>query len=90
MYVWTKFVKFGFQRVSDIACRFVREGLLTKEQAMQAIKERDYVCDRMGKLDFCRTIGITEEEFDITVDKFANKDLVIKDSLGQWRRKDLL
>lgn len=90
MYVWTKFVKFGFQRVSDIACRFVREGLMSKEQAIQAIKERDYVCDRMGKLDFCNTIGITEEEFDKTVDKFANKDLVIKDSLGQWRRKDLL
>lgn len=25
--VWTKFVKFGFQRVSDMACRFVRDDL---------------------------------------------------------------
>lgn len=90
MYVWTKFPKFGFQRVSDIACRFVREGIFTKEQALQCIKEKDYICDRMAKLDFCRTIGITEQEFDDTVDKFANKDLLVKDQLGQWRRKDLL
>ena len=39
---WTKFIKFGFQRVSDMACRFVREGKLTKEQALQLIKDSDY------------------------------------------------
>lgn len=90
MYIWFKFIKFGFQRVSDIACRYVREGILTKEQAMQYIKEKDYICDHMGKIDFCRTIGITETEFDETIDKFANKKLLIKDALGQWRRKDLM
>ena len=88
--LWTKFVKFGFQRVSDIACRFVREGKLTLEQAEQLIKERDYICDPMAKRDFCKLIGITLEEFDLTVDKFANKDLVFKDINGQWRRKDLV
>ncbi len=88
--LWTKFVKFGFQRVSDIACRFVREGKLTLEQAEQLIKERDYICDPMAKRDFCKLIGITSEEFDLTVDKFANKDLVFKDINGQWRRKDLV
>lgn len=87
---WTKFIKFGFQRVSDMACRLVREGLFTKEQAMQMIKDTDYICDPLAKKDFCRTIGITEQEFDATVDKFANKELLIKDVNGKWRRKDLL
>lgn len=87
---WTKFIKFGFQRVSDLACRFVREGILTKEQALQLIRDSDWVCDPMAKKDFCRTIGITESEFDDTVDKFANKDLLTKDVNGRWRRKDLL
>lgn len=87
---WTKFIKFGFQRVSDLACRFVREGVLTKAQAEQMIKDSDWICDSMAKKDFCRTIGITEKEFDETVDKFANTDILIKDANGHWRRKDLL
>lgn len=87
---WTKFIKFGFQRVSDMACRLVREGMYTKEQAEQLIRDKDWVCDPLAKKDFCRTIGITEQEFNETVDKFANKEILIKDSLGNWRRKDLL
>lgn len=90
MGVWTKFVKFGFQRVSDIACRLVRDGLLGFEQAQQLIKEQDYICDPASKRDFCRAISITEEYFDEIVDKHANKDLVIKDINGRWRRRDLL
>lgn len=87
---WTKFIKFGFQRVSDMACRLVREGVLTREQAEQKIKDSDWICDPLAKKDFCRTIGITEKEFDETVDKFANKDLLVKDVNGNWRRRDLL
>ena len=73
-----------------MACRFVREGKLTKEQALQLIKDSDYICDPLAKKDFCRTIGITVQEFDETVDKFANKDILVKDVNGKWRRKDLL
>lgn len=87
---WTKFIKFGFQRVSDLACRFVREGKFTKEQAERYIKDTDWVCDPLAKRDFCRTIHITEQEFDETIDKFANKDILVKDANGHWRRKDLI
>lgn len=87
---WTKFIKFGFQRVSDMACRLVREGILTREQAERKIKDSDWICDPLARKDFCRTIGITEEQFRETVDRFANTDLLIKDANGEWRRKDLL
>lgn len=90
MQAWTKFVKFGFQRVTDMASRFVREGMLTYDQAQLLIKENDYICDPAAKRDFCRTIGITEKQFDDTVDKHANKDLVVKDINGVWKRRDLL
>jgi hypothetical protein len=90
MGAWTKFVKFGFQRVSDIACRLVRDGVYSKEQALQLIKDKDYICDPMSKRDFCITIGISEAEFDKVVDTHANRDLVEKDIDGIWRRKDLM
>lgn len=82
--LWTKFPKFGFQRVSDIACRFVREGQFKREQAIKLIEEKDHVCDPMAKEDFCKTINITESFFNETVDKHMNKNLIYKD--GEiWR-----
>ena len=90
IHLWAKFIKFGFQRVSDIACRLVREGALTKEQAEQMIRDSDWICDPLAKRDFCRTIGITEEEFDQTADKFANQEILQQDANGRWRRKDLI
>ncbi|QWB99430.1 flagellin modification protein PseA [Mycoplasmatota bacterium] len=86
---WCKFIKFGFQRVSDMASRFVREGYLSKEQAEELIKEKDYIIDPKAKSDFCKILNISEREFNETVDKFANNDLLIKDKNGNWRRKDL-
>lgn len=86
---WCKFIKFGFQRVSDMSCRFVREGILTKEQAEEYIRDKDYILDPQSKNDFCRILGISKEVFDETIDVFANKELLVKDSNGYWRRKDL-
>ena len=56
----------------------------------QMIKDSDWICDPLAKKDFCRTIRITEEEFDETVDRFANTDILMKDVNGHWRRKDLI
>lgn len=88
--LWTKFPKFGFQRVSDMASRMLRKGFLTKEQADLLIREKDYVCDPAAKRDFCNTIGITESYFDKIVDLHANRDILVKDANGCWRRKDLI
>jgi len=38
---------------------------------------------------FCNTLGITEKFFDEVVDKHANREILIKDLNGNWRRKDL-
>lgn len=87
--LWTKFPKFGFQRVSDITSRMLRSGQISREQADLLVKERDYICDPAAKRDLCNTLGITEQYFDEIVDKHANKKILIKDANGVWRRKDL-
>jgi hypothetical protein len=88
--LWTKFPKFGFQRVSDIASRMVRKGQMTKDQATMLIRERDFVCDPAAKRDFCKSVGISESEFDATVDRHANRSILVRDSLNRWRRRDLI
>ena len=87
---WCKYVKFGAQRVADIACRLVREGSLTREQALTYIRERDFILDIMAKRDMCKVLGITEKYFDDIVDRHANKDIVEKDVDGVWKRKDII
>jgi predicted PP-loop superfamily ATPase len=62
--LWTKYPKFKFQRVADIACRFVREGLISRDEAIKLIEAKDHICDPRAKKDFCDTIGITQGRFD--------------------------
>lgn len=56
----------------------------------QLIKGKNLVLDSLVKRNFCETLGITYDEFQSTVDKFANKELLVKDVNGNWRRKDLI
>ena len=63
MHLWLKYPKFGFQRVSDIASRRVRDGEITLAEAKTAIAENDSVFDPESLEDFCKTCGYTVSEF---------------------------
>jgi hypothetical protein len=88
--IWTKFVKYGFQRVSDITSRMVRENRLSRDQALEMTRDHDWICDPKAKDDFCEVLGISHGLFEATVDHHANANLVKKDLLGNWRRIDLV
>jgi N-acetyl sugar amidotransferase len=59
---YTKFLKRGFGRTTDQASRDVRNGLLTREEAFDLIREHDPVKPDVLQLYLQKT-GITEEEF---------------------------
>ena len=63
IHLWLKYPKFGFQRVSDIASRRVREGRLKLNEAQKAILEKDMMIDPIALNDFCCTLGYTKDEF---------------------------
>jgi len=86
VHLYCKYPKMGFQRVADIACRYVREGIYTREKARLMIDAYDYRCDPDAKTDFCKTLGIKESYFDEVVARHANTDLVEFRS-GAWRSK---
>ena len=88
VHIWCKFPKFGFQRVSDMACRYVREGRLTREQAVQLIRDNDYLLDPLAKDDFCRTLEISPAHFDEVVENHANYNLLYRDSNNALKRID--
>ncbi len=69
VHLWLKYPKFGFQRVTDIATRRLREGRITKEECEKTIAEHDHVLDPVAFKDFCNTLGYSEEEFYSIVEK---------------------
>ena len=63
VHLWLKYPKFGFQRVTDIATRRVRAGHWMWKQAQKVIEEHDEYIDPQALVDFCNTLGYTQDEF---------------------------
>jgi len=70
VHLWMKFPKFGFQRVSDIESRRIREGLQTREKAMEIVKAKDHILDTRACDDFVRTLGYSYIKFWNIVEKW--------------------
>ena len=87
---WMKYPKFGHQFATDYASRFIRYGLLSREEAIKLVESHDHNLDPKCVQDFCRFLGYTETEFWRIVDKFYNPDLFEKDEFGCWKKKSKL
>lgn len=84
---WMKFPKYGHAYATDYAARWVRYGMLTREEAVKLAEERDHNIDPKIIDDFCNFTGMTIKEFYEALDKLYNKELFVKNAWGQWRLK---
>lgn len=84
---WMKYPKYGHAYATDYAARWVRYGLLSREEAVKLAEERDHAIDPKIIEDFCNFTGMTMEEFYNALDNLYNKDLFEKNAFGQWRLK---
>ena len=62
--------------------------MMTREEAIPVIKERDGALDPRCVREFCEFCGYTEAEFWAIMDKFYNRDLFYKDAFGRWMLKE--
>ena len=85
---WMKYPKFGHASATDYAARYVRYGLLTREEAVELVKKNDHNLDCHCVSDFVEFLGYTETEFWNIIDHFYNRDLFEKNSYGQWVLKE--
>ena len=81
---WMKYPKFGHASATDYAARFVRYGLLTRDQAIQIVKERDHNLDTRSIDDFCAFCGYSRQQFYAIIEKFYSKELFTKDKFGKF------
>ena len=88
MHSWLKYPKFGHAAATDYTARYIRYGMMTREEAIPIIKERDGAPDPLCVRDFCAFCGYTEAEFWAIIDKFYNRDIFYKDEYGRWMLKE--
>ena len=81
-----KYVKFGFGQCMDDACYDIREGLITREEAIKLVNKYDGKCDEKYIKQFCDYIEISIEEFWNIANKFRGS-MWKKDSNGNWQNQ---
>lgn len=85
---WMKYPKFGHASATDYSARFVRYGLLSREEAVELVNKRDSNLDSKCVEDFVKFAGYSEAEFWKIVDGLYNKDLFEKNEYGNWILKN--
>ena len=85
---WLKYPKFGHAAATDYTARMVRYGMLTRDEAIALVKERDHALDPLSVRDFCNFLGYSETEFWTIMDNFYNRELFEKNNIGEWVLKN--
>jgi len=85
--IFMKYPKFGHAFATDIASRWIRYGMKTRDEMIPVVEEHDGELDQ-GTLEiFCEFIGISIPYFWKIVDKWYNTELFERDYDGLWRPK---
>lgn len=72
---YTTLIKFGIGRATYDAAQEVRNGKITREEAVALVKKYDLEFPQKFFSDFIEYIGVSEEEFHATTDKFRSPHL---------------
>lgn len=85
---YLKFVKLGYGRGSDHACKDIRAGIMTREQGIEMVRKYDHVKPRRDLERWLKYVDMTEGEFDATCDTFRDPRVWrIKD--GRWHKDNI-
>ena len=86
LHYYLMYLKFGFGRATQDAGIEIRRGAMTRDQAKNLVLVYDNQAPVENYPDYCDYYGISLEEFEMTVDKFVNKELFEKID-GSWTPK---
>ena len=83
---WLKFIKLGFWRPIDEACYQIWNGRMTREEAVFAVKDKQYEFPQEYFKEFCKYHHITESQYFKIQESLRNLDIWHKKD-GDWRLK---
>lgn len=85
-----KWYKFGFTRLFDNLSLEIRNNRLTREEAIQIVRQRGDQTPHADIQKFCDFIGITVSHFFDVIETFRNTNIWIKRHDDKWAIKDFL
>lgn len=86
---YLKWYKFGFTRTYDNLSLEIRNGRLTRDQALAILREKGDETPRADIEKFCRFAGIGEKDFFALIEKFRNPAIWVRNG-GRWIIRDFL
>lgn len=85
--IWLKFLKLGFWRPHDACAYQIWNGRMTREEAVQIVKNKMYEFPFEYVKEYLEFHNLTEEQFYNNLEKWRNLDLWYKNSNNEWRLK---
>jgi N-acetyl sugar amidotransferase len=84
---YLKFMKYGVGRVVDIGSRWVRYGMMTKEELAKEIAAKEGRLDRAIFQDFCNATNLRKDIAKTIMIRWWNTDIFNLDENGEWSWK---
>jgi imidazoleglycerol phosphate synthase cyclase subunit len=84
---YLKFIKFGYGRATDHACKDIRAGVMTRNRGIELVNHYDPIKPRDLKR-WLEYVGMTEDEFDRIADTFRDQRVWWMEN-GRWTKDDL-
>jgi len=86
LHTYLMYIKLGFNRCTQDCGIDIRRGAMTREQGLQLVRIYDnhYPSEFMG--EFLKYYKMTQDEFDLIIDRHANKDIFEKIN-SRWMPK---
>ena len=82
-----KFLKYGYGRASDQLNIEIRQGLITRAEALSIANEIDGRVNEANIDAFCKFLDISTEEYNNIVDSFVNTEIFERGHNGNWTLK---
>ena len=84
---YLKYPKFAHASATEMASRWIRAGLKTREEMIPSVEQYDRNLDQRIVDTFCSFTHMSPREFWTTMDKWYNKELFEQDRDGVWHEK---
>jgi tRNA(Ile)-lysidine synthase TilS/MesJ len=86
IYYYMQYVKFGFGRATRDASRFIANGELSREEAIDLVKKYDGEFPSRNIDEVLKYLNISKFEFEEIVNKHRNEEIWTKDN-NYWKLK---
>lgn len=87
---WMKWPKFGFTRLFDNLSLEIRNGRITRDAAIDVIRETGDQTPHDDITHFCEHVGMGRQHFDAIADGFRDRSIWTRRSDGVWSISDFL